>query len=203
MTNISAFIDSGILETYVLGMATVDEIAEIEDLAAQHIEIRNEIEQISIAIEHYALANAVAPNPTIKTFLLATLDFTMRMEAGEAPSFPPELHEAATIADYEPWINRVDMVPSSDFKDAYAKIIGYTPVMITAIVWIHEMAPQEVHDDEYEKFLILEGSCNITIGDKVHQLVAGNYMAIPLHAHHSLQVTSSCPCKAILQRVAA
>ena len=90
-----------------------------------------------------------------------------------------------------------------EHQDIFAKIIGYAPEVTTAIVWIKEMAPEETHTDEYEKFLIIEGTCDIVIEHKVHQLKAGDYFSIPLHANHHVVVTSEIPCKAILQRVAA
>ena len=62
---------------------------------------------------------------------------------------------------------------------------------------------QEVHHDEYEKFLIVEGTCTITIGDEVHNLVPGNFLSIPLYKNHTVTVTSLIPCKIILQRIAA
>ena len=95
------------------------------------------------------------------------------------------------------------MILPDNFKDFHAKIIGYTPEMVTAIVWIRNMAPHEVHDDEFEKFLILEGTCDITIGDKVHKMASGDSLSIPLHIDHFVTVTSDIPCKAILQRIAA
>ena len=69
--------------------------------------------------------------------------------------------------------------------------------------WLKDYAPQEVHDDEHEKFLIIEGTCDIIVGNEINQLVAGDYFAIPLHKNHIIKVTSSQPCKVILQRVAA
>ena len=65
------------------------------------------------------------------------------------------------------------------------------------------MSPIEVHTNELESFLILEGTCDITIGEEVHHLVTGDFISIPLHIGHSLIVTSNIPCKVILQRVAA
>ena len=62
------------------------------------------------------------------------------------------------------------------------------------------MAPQEVHDHELEKFLIVEGSCSITIEEKIHHLSAGENLTIPLHKKNHLTVTSDIPCKVILQR---
>lgn len=92
---------------------------------------------------------------------------------------------------------------SSDTDNIYAKIIGYTPEATTAIVWLKDYAPHEVHDNEYERFLIVEGTCDIIVEDQVNQLVPGDYFAIPLHKNHLVKVTSSIPCKVILQRVAA
>jgi mannose-6-phosphate isomerase-like protein (cupin superfamily) len=203
MKNIRDYIESGIIETYVLGMASDGEAHEVEELSAAHPEIKEAIDTFSVLMEEQAMANAIEPDPIIKPLVLATIDFIDRMEKGEEPSFPPNLHEGSKKEDYEEWLNRADMVLPNDIEDVYAKIIGHTPEAITAIVWIKEIAPQEVHDNEYEKFLIIEGTCDITIGEEVHSLVPGDYLAIPLHVNHFVKVTSQIPCKAILQRVAA
>ena len=92
---------------------------------------------------------------------------------------------------------------SPDTEDMFAKIIGYTSTALTAIVWLKEYAPQEVHDTEHEHFFIVEGTCDIVVGNKVHHLAPGDYFAIPLYENHFVKVTSSTPCKIILQRVAA
>ncbi len=90
-----------------------------------------------------------------------------------------------------------------DFKGIYAKIIGYTPEATTAVVWMKDMSPAEVHHNEYEKFLILDGSCTVFIENDLHNLTSGDFLSIPLHKEHKIIVTSSNPCKIILQRIAA
>ena len=196
------FIESGILEEYVMGYASAAEKAEVERWAADDPAIRQEIEAIEIRIEKMALAGAIAPDPIIKPFLMATIDYTSRLENGEPVSYPPLLNEKSSIKDYEPWLNRTDMV-SPGTEDVYAKIIGYTPEAISAIVWLKNYAPSEVHHDEHERFLIVEGTCDIIVEDKINHLVPGDYFAIPLYKNHMIKVTSSFPCKVILQRVAA
>jgi mannose-6-phosphate isomerase-like protein (cupin superfamily) len=203
MKDSSNYIESGMIESYVLGLASPDEIKELEELALSHVEVRKSIDFFSKALEKQAMANAVTPDPIIKPMLMATIDFISRMEKGETPAFPPDLNESSKIADYEQWLNRPEFVVPPHFTDVHARIIAYTPQVTTAIVWIKELAPQEVHHDEYEKFLIVEGSCEILIGETVHQLVPGNFLSIPLHQNHLVKVTSAIPCKAILQRVAA
>jgi mannose-6-phosphate isomerase-like protein (cupin superfamily) len=196
------YIDSGILEQYVLGLADPDESKEVEMMAAADPEIQQEIEAITRSLEIFAKANAVEPGPVVRPMILATIDYTERLKNGEPVSEPPIMNENSQVADYTTWLNRADMAsPGTD--DIFAKIIGYTPEALTAIVWLKDYAPHEVHDNEYERFLIVEGTCNIIVGDEVNSLVPGDYFAIPLYKKHMVKVTSSIPCKVILQRVAA
>ena len=201
MNSIHDYIGSGILELYVSGIATVEEAAMVEQLSLIHPEIAEEIEKISGTLKAYAQQHSVEPDPTIKPFLMAAIDYGERIKNGEPVSFPPVLHENAAIADYGQWLS--DNPAPAELPDLYATIIGHSPEMITAIVWIKKMAPQEVHHDEIERFLIVEGACDIIIEDEVHQLTAGNMLSIPLHKAHVLKVTSPIPCKVILQRIAA
>ncbi|CAN5414399.1 hypothetical protein BH11BAC3_BH11BAC3_33070 [soil metagenome] len=203
MENLKAFINSGILEAYVLGDSSPEETDLVSEMAVRYTAIKDEIEAIYDAMQLYALAHAVVPDLTIKPFLLASIDYSERLKNGEAPSFPPDLHDKITKADFAEWLNRPDMVLPENFKDVYAKIIGYTPQVTTAIVWLKDVAPQEVHHDEHEKFFVLEGTCELTINNEVFQLNPGDYLAIPLHVSHSVRVTSIVPCKVILQRAAA
>lgn len=201
MDDLKKIIESGSLELYVLGLTSEEETRHIEQLTAKHAEIREEISQISAAIEKYGQSHAIAPHATVKPFILASTDYISRIENGEIPGAPPLLNEKSTIVDYKEWLSRKDMRLPADAENIFAKIIGYLPDSITAIVWIKEMSPQEIHHDEHERFLIVEGSCQITIGNKTHNLIPGDYLAIPLHEVHKVKITSAMPCKAILQRV--
>ena len=203
MNTLREYIESGILELYVMGMLAEEERAEVEKMASAHEEVRREMNEISVALEQYAHEQGVDPNPTIKPLLMATIDYTERLTNGEPPSFPPVLTADSKISDYSEWLDRPDMTLPADFNEFHAKIIGYTPEAQTVVAWIKTMAPHEVHDNEYEQFLILEGSCDIIVEGKVHSLEAGDYMRIPLHAGHHVKITSMIPCKVILQRIAA
>lgn len=198
------YIDSGILETYVMGAASHSEQEEVEKMAATYPAIRQEIDAISGALESYAMEYALAPSPSVKPLLMATIDYSERIQSGEAISFPPILTENSRVADYAPWLNRPDLdFTGSDDQNLFARLIGYTKKMTTAIVWIKENSPREIHHHELESFLIIEGTCDIYVGDKSNHLVAGDYFTIPLHEYHMVKVTSDIACKAILQRIAA
>lgn len=196
------YIESGILELYVLGIASPDEYEEIEKMAASDPAILREIQVISKSLEKYLASYSLEPSPIIKPFLVATIDYSERLKNGEPVSFPPLLHKHSILEDYAYWLNQHDMVfPGSD--NISAKIIGCTDKVTTAIVWIRNYTPKEIHDNEYERFLVIEGTCDIFVTDKINHLAPGDYFAIPLHEYHTVKVTSSIPCKVILQRIAA
>lgn len=203
MENLNSFIESGIIEIYVLGLASAEEVKEVEEMAASYALVHKEIEAIRETLKVYAESKANAINVTIKPMLLAGIDYEERLKNGEPQTFPPILNNHSVIEDYMEWLIRKDMVMPNDFKGIHVKIIGYTPEASTAIVWLQNETPYEVHTDEHEKFLIIEGTCDIDIDGTIHSLIPGNYLSIPLHAGHVVKVTSEIPCKLILQRVAA
>ena len=203
MQKISEYIESGILELYVMGMLSAADATEVEKMMALHPEVKDEVRAIELSLETYAQVNAVQPHATVKPMLLATIDYMQRLGSGEAPSNPPILNETTSVSDYAQWINRSDFNNPETVEDIHVKLIAATPQATTAIVWIRYMAPDEVHHDEHEKFLILEGTCDIVVDGKIHSLKAGDFFQIPLHADHRVEVTSAIPCKVVLQRVAA
>ncbi|GGD74628.1 hypothetical protein GCM10011514_43330 [Emticicia aquatilis] len=59
--NIQEYIASGVLESYVLGLASEKEVAEVEQMAIKYPEIKAELRAIEDALESYAFANAQTP----------------------------------------------------------------------------------------------------------------------------------------------
>jgi len=64
--DIKAYIESGIIESYVLGMADDQERAELEQLSRQYPEIRAAIDAFELSLEQNALANAMQPAAHVK-----------------------------------------------------------------------------------------------------------------------------------------
>lgn len=71
--NTSEYISSGILESYVLGVATPEERKEVEKQAAIYPEIKSELEEIENAINKYAIEYAVEPPSYLKEKILAQI----------------------------------------------------------------------------------------------------------------------------------
>lgn len=89
MEDIKAYIESGILELYVLGDVTPQEKAEVEALAAKHPAIKAELEEIEKSLELYAKANEIEPDENQRDRILNSLvvnlgddrNFNSRQEA--------------------------------------------------------------------------------------------------------------------------
>jgi len=82
-----AYIESGILELYVLGQLDAPEQEEVERMATLHPEIRSEMAAIELAMEKYAMEKAVQPKPQLMNKIL------QQINAGETLA-EPEFKEA-------------------------------------------------------------------------------------------------------------
>ena len=202
MSPLSDFISSGILEMYVLGDVSPEESQQVENMAAAYPEVAGQIREIEEALEYYALIHAIEPHTTSKSFVMATIDYGERMSAGEKPLFPPALNEESTLADFAEYIDQADQQTDPDFTGIQASIIGYTPSLTTAVVWLKDMEISEIHTREVEKFLIIEGTCSISLGNQIREMIPGDYMSIPINTEHHVKITSQVPCKVLVQRIA-
>lgn len=64
--DIKAYIESGIIESYVLGLADEQETAELEQLANSHTEIKSAITRFETELEAHAFNNAIQPADSVK-----------------------------------------------------------------------------------------------------------------------------------------
>jgi anti-sigma-K factor RskA len=72
--NIQEYISSGIVESYVLGLATDEERTEFERMCVAHIEVRKARESFEMALEKHALLDAVKPSKNIKSKIFAEIE---------------------------------------------------------------------------------------------------------------------------------
>jgi len=70
---VKAYIESGILELYVLGQLSAEECSEVAEMAHKYPEVKAEILAIELAMETYALQNAVEPSTTIEKQIFAKI----------------------------------------------------------------------------------------------------------------------------------
>ncbi|HEX8357658.1 MAG TPA: anti-sigma factor, partial [Segetibacter sp.] len=79
----------GIIESYVLGLADAEEVAEIEKLRAQHAEINEAIEEFSNLLEKKALEFAVPPPANVKSKIMTAIKQEQETEDDEISPVVP------------------------------------------------------------------------------------------------------------------
>ena len=82
--DIKAYIETGVIESYVLGMAEAQEAAELEQLSRQYPQIRKAIDTFEAALEQAALSGATPPPAYVKQELFTALAGDFREEKGSA-----------------------------------------------------------------------------------------------------------------------
>jgi len=83
--NIQAYIESGILEEYVLGTVSPQEKQEVECMSHIYPEIKEELLRTESALEEYALKHQATPPPSLKDSIFAQMNFDAAPE-GEKQS---------------------------------------------------------------------------------------------------------------------
>lgn len=150
--NTKEYIESGILEAYILGELHAGVNETPIEIAAKFHEVKQELLEIKEALERYALSHSVMPSSTLKPLLLATIDYFDSMNGEDEQAMPSILTRASSIADFSPLVERRDWIAPADFTGIYAKIIGYTAKVTTALVWMKDVIPTEFIIMNMKKF---------------------------------------------------
>ncbi len=199
--NTHELIGSGTLELYALGLLSAEESRAIEAEAVRSSELRVEIDAIQAALNNAAVEAALPPPARSKSIVMGAINALEQRRISEAR--PPVMHQASKVSDYARWLNDPAIARPENADALFYVPIDQRDGEATAVLWLTLGAPEETHTDEIEKFLILEGTCDIHMAGEVHRLVPGSYLSIPLHTPHTVKVTSEVPCKILLQRIAA
>ena len=65
--------DSGLLELYILGLLEGEELLKVEQALIQYPELKRELKEIEQALQGYAQANGITPNPSLKGKILKNI----------------------------------------------------------------------------------------------------------------------------------
>lgn len=86
--DLKAYIESGILELYVLGDVTPAEKVQVEEMASKHPAIKAELDEIERSMELYAEENAIEPSEHLRSRILGSL----LTNFGDDNNFPTQTH---------------------------------------------------------------------------------------------------------------
>lgn len=134
--NIQAYIESGILEEYVLGTVTPQEKQEVECMSHIYPEIKAELLRTESALEEYALKHQTTPPPSLKESIFAQMNFDAPAEEPKAEDATAQQTvsqtDAATPARTEARVidNAFDRVETQVVTPAWAKLSVAAAVLL-------------------------------------------------------------------------
>lgn len=183
---------------YVLDQLDAAERNEVERMMSVFPEVRTELETIQFALEMYATARGVKPHSRVKQKLKASIESIEKEKAMNLQDLPL----ISAFSDHTSWHATIKhMIPEEVPLDGpFIKILQQSAKAFQALVVSSTDIGDEVHEDVHESFLILKGRCKCTVGEDVRFMHEGEFMVIPLHEHHDVQILSD-HVVAILQRV--
>ena len=118
--NIQAYIESGILEEYVLGTVSPQEKQEVECMSHIYPEIKEELMRTESALEQYALKYQTPPPASLKETLFAQMNFDEVIKPESEQSALTDV-SALEEADRE---NTIKIVPVDEEFDSKERIIS-------------------------------------------------------------------------------
>ena len=193
--NLQTYIESGILELYVLNLLHDSERAEVQDMISKYPELHQEIEAIEVSLESYAQTHAVEPS----FGLLERIERSI-LETGRAPF---ELTPIDENSDIQKWLRFVtDQFPEALHAENFCEPIGEQPGLTQVLVVSSVDIEDETHEEVYESFLILQGKCKCTVDGHSFYLETGGYTQIPLLTNHKVEIVEG-PVMAVVQYLSA
>ena len=187
---VKEYIESGILEAFVLGLTKEEENQKILTLYDEHKEIREEIEAIEIALEAYSNLHAVRVPHELRKSIFNSIE--------TEEILPPLLTSISKISDYQYWLDRFEFDGPSDFEGIYRKLIADSEEFALSVAWFRGSEIDHLHTDYTEKLLIVEGSCRAIVDGKSTAYTVGDYVEFPLGVAHTYEITSDTPMKILI-----
>lgn len=192
---LESYIESGILELYVLDLLDETERLTVQEMIILHPELRVELQNIEVALESYAVNTSVEPSSGLKAKIEQAIFHTPSLKIADKDLLVNE------NSDLQQWLKMVEVrfpeaLTADNFCEVWREAEGVKQVLVVSSFDI----PDETHDDVYESFFILQGNCKCTVGTESFYRKAGGYIGIPLNENHQVEVIDG-PVMAIVQYV--
>lgn len=87
--DLQSFIQSGLLEAYVLGQCTAEERKQVERMATDYASVRTELAAIEASLERYAAAHAITPPEGMKSKIMDQIQLESAPSKGRSSTPNP------------------------------------------------------------------------------------------------------------------
>ena len=193
------YIDSGMIEDYCLGLLTPDEMEDVAKQAKIHPEINERINEYQLALKQYAAELSPNSGKSQKKQLMEIID-NLEAETSIDLKNLPLINKYSNSKKWLPLAKSV--LPSALEEPILMYELRDEKGINQFLIWTIVDAPYELHEDVYETLLLLEGECICRVGEDAYHLNTGDFLAIPLHKHHNLEVVKG-PVLLLVQRLEA
>ena len=153
--NIKEYISSGIIESYVLGLASPEEREEFERLSEQHPEIREARNEFEISLENYVQLNGINPPAHIKSKIFSAIDMeghqTAPSYSGSGTTPPPIIAATGNNYNDDPSLSKVG-VRKENFSRFLAAAAVILLLMSTALNFYFFNRYRE-YNDKYQALI--------------------------------------------------
>lgn len=195
--NLKTYIESGVLELYVLALLSETEQKDVAKMLAAYPELHIEIDKIQASLENKALANAIQPSAQLKNRVLDSIENLQKEKLMDMNDLP--LINKFSIHHH--WLNLVGSFGRLELVDGrYIKVLRQDDSVTQLLIISETPIAEETHEEEYESFLILSGECKCTVAGVVSFMKPGDFMEIPLFEPHHVELASP-QVMAILQHI--
>ena len=196
MINIQDYIASGILDDYCLGLLSMEKQKEVESFCLLYPELQTELDAIRESLEQFTLLQGKEAPAELNKRIWSILNHLSREETMELNNLPL----LTKYSNRDHWLRVVKpLLPATLEQPLFALILKDDEEATQTLLWSKVNIPDEVHDNVYESFMILEGECECFVDGVAVRLSAGGYLDIPLHAHHDVRLISP-QAMAVVQR---
>lgn len=168
----------------------------------------DESKDLEETLENFAFKHAVEPPPHAADRIFAKIEALFKASKSRQPLSPDNLPLLDSSSNFMDWSDLVkDIQPPDDYEVAHIHNLVTKDNNELSVAWLKTRAEEDGHFDFEESFLILEGSCVCEMTDsggktETISLSAGDYFVVPMGVHHTMNVTSLSPVKAVFQRKA-
>jgi mannose-6-phosphate isomerase-like protein (cupin superfamily) len=197
MNNLEEYINSGILEEYCLDLLNPEQKQEVEKIAQANPLVQSNLEKIKTAVIEIRSIPEISLPLRVKEKTWDHLE-NILLEKTMDPQHLPLINFYSDANQWKMFVK--SQLPEKLESSNFLKLLREDGTVMQAIVWTRSDYPEEVHNNEQESILILEGECECLVGNKLIQLKEGDYYEMPLHIPHTMSLRTP-ELLALMQRV--
>lgn len=194
---LNEFLNSGMLELYLINALSPGEVSLVENMRTLYPEVDTELVLLESFIEENAIRNAVSPPVRMDKkmeLMFENLEAEQHMQLSATPLI-------SSLSSADAWLELVTpLLPNNYSGERFEKLLRREGGIMQLLVISSTDVEEEIHDRLDESFLILKGTCICNIGEHSINMGPGDFMQIPLDLPHTVKITSES-ITAILQHI--